>query len=46
MKQKQEKSAGGSTRGLRCQLDTTQTERGRERHRKRDMEWEREDKRR
>lgn len=30
-KQKWEKSAGGSTRGLRCQLDTAQTERGRAR---------------
>lgn len=28
-KKKQEKSAGGSTRGLCCQLDTTQMERGR-----------------
>lgn len=47
-KQKRERSAGGSTRGLRCQLDTTQTERGRARDidgqrrsgRERERKWE------
>lgn len=48
-KTKKEKSAGGSTRGLCCQLDTTQMERGWVRdidgERKRAREWEENSKR-